>query len=112
MKPIAKDQTFRKARLRYLGLPLLLACMFVETVAADSMRCGRKVIRTGDSPAMLIDRCGEPLYRGRGYAELDVGDGKRQVKVERWHYKQTERALERVVLVYRGEIVGMETGRR
>lgn len=91
---------------------LILGIVFAAEAAADSMRCGRKVIRTGDTPATLIAHCGEPRYRGRGYAEVDTDEGRRSVKVEQWHYKAGETSLERIVLVYRGEIVGVETGDR
>lgn len=83
-----------------------------QLAVADSFRCGRKVIRSGDSPATLMRYCGEPAYRGRGYADVDTGDGQRQVKVEQWHYKLGERALEHIVYVYRGKVVGVDVGRR
>jgi len=90
----------------------MLLLLAVNNLAADTMRCGRKVIRTGDSPAAALEYCGEPRYKGRGYAEIDTADGSQTVKVEQWHYKKDDRSLERIVLVYRGEIVGVETGRR
>jgi len=93
-------------------LVLALACTLAQQLAADSMRCGRKVVRTGDSPAALLEHCGEPKYRGRGYAEVNTKDGRQAVKVEQWHYKRSERSLERIVLIYRGEIVAVETGSR
>ncbi len=94
------------------GLLALVGILLAGELVADSMRCGRALVRTGDSPAALLERCGEPNYRGRGYAEVQSDQGKQRVRVERWHYKRDERSLERVVLVFRGEIVGMETGRR
>lgn len=94
------------------GLLALVGGLLAGELAADSMRCGRALVRTGDSPAALLERCGEPNYRGRGYAEVQTHKGKQRIRVERWHYKRNERSLERIVLVYRGEIVGMETGRR
>lgn len=84
----------------------------VADVHADSMRCGRKVIRTGDSPSALLERCGEPLHRSRAYARVKTVDGMKEVRVERWHYKKSERSLERIVMIYRGEVVAVETGRR
>lgn len=95
-----------------MSLLALVGIVLAEALAADSMRCGRALVRTGDSPAALLERCGEPSYRGRGNAEVQTDEGLRRVKVERWHYKRDARSLERIVLVYRGEIVGVETGRR
>ena len=96
---------------RRVLLPVVLA-LSVSELAADTMRCGRKVIRTGDSPAAALEYCGEPRFKGRGYAEIQTAEGRQTVKVEQWHYKQDDRSLERIILVYRGEIVGVETGRR
>jgi hypothetical protein len=101
--------------LRGWARPALVFLVFglaASELLADTMRCGRKVIRTGDSPAVALEHCGEPRYKGRGTAEIDTADGRQTVKVEQWHYKQDDRSLERIVLVYRGEIVGVETGRR
>lgn len=89
-----------------------LSFLAAGEVKADSMRCGRKVIRSGDSPAKLLQHCGEPHYRGKGYADVDTGSGRRHVRVELWHYKRDKRSLERIVLVYRGEVVAIETGGR
>ena len=89
----------------------VLACVVAE-LKADSMRCGQKVVRTGDSPSVLLDRCGEPRHRGKAYAEVKTEEGLRRVRVDQWFYKKSERSLERVVLIYRGEIVRVETGGR
>jgi hypothetical protein len=90
----------------------VLLILLAQSLAADSIRCGRKVVREGDSPATLLAHCGEPLYRGKGYADVKTAEGKRSVRVEQWHYKQSERSLERIVLVYRGAVVGVQTGSR
>lgn len=79
---------------------------------ADSMRCGQKLVRTGDSPSVLLGRCGEPRHRGKAYAEIRTDDGLRKVRVDQWFYKKNDRSLERIVMIYRGEIVRIETGGR
>lgn len=91
---------------------VVAGALAIQSLAADSMRCGQKVVRSGDSPATLIKHCGEPIYRGRGYADVPTSDGKRNVRVEQWHYKLGERSLERIVLIYRGEVVAVRTGSR
>lgn len=89
-----------------------LACLTWNCAVADSMRCGRKVIRNGDSPATLLKHCGEPIWRGKADADVSTPEGRRHVRVEQWHYKPSERSLERIVLIYRGEVVAVETGSR
>jgi hypothetical protein len=79
---------------------------------ADSFRCGRKVVRSGDTLEELLQRCGEPRQRGSGYESIWLPDGQQRVRVERWHYKLGGRKLERVVLLYRGQIVAVRTGPR
>jgi hypothetical protein len=90
----------------------LALCFVPGLLAADSMRCGRKVLRTGDSSAMLQRHCGSPLYKDSGKETVKLDEGRRSVRVERWHYKKSSRSLERIVMVYRGRVVAMETGGR
>ncbi len=90
----------------------LLLSMFVDPAIADSFRCGRKVVRTGDSPAELLQRCGEPRYKDRGYENLRVQGGQKKLRVERWYYKKSSRQLEQIVLIHKGRIVAINTGRR
>lgn len=79
---------------------------------ADSFRCGRKLVQTGDSPEDLRLRCGEPRSLDRAQEELWYQGKRQKVRVERWHYKQGSRKLEHIVLIYHGEIVGIRTGSR
>lgn len=91
---------------------ILISVFVIEMVHADSMRCGQRVVRTGDSPAVLLARCGEPFHRGKGYAQVKTEGGRKKVRVDQWHYKKNDRSLERIVLIYQGEIVRVETGGR
>lgn len=95
-------------------------CLIVLTVAmaappsafADSYRCGRKLIRTGDSTADVLRVCGQPEARDRGQAEVRVDGVAKKVSVERWHYKQGTRSLSRIVNIHRGRVVSIEVGSR
>lgn len=96
-----------------LGLILILigGSALAET-RADSLRCGRTVVRNGDTLEKLRQRCGEPLRRDFVQEQFWLGDGLRRVRVERWYYKPGSRALSRFVLIYQGKIVGVRTGER
>lgn len=94
------------------GLFLAISLMIPVAVSADSIRCGRKVIRSGDSSADLVRKCGEPQSRDSAQEELWLNRTQQKVRVERWHYNQGSSKLARVVLVYRGEVVGVRTGNR
>lgn len=92
------------------GWLLALAC--AAPAAADSYRCGRKLVRTGDSSADLLRACGEPALKDRGREQIRH-EGKRiEVPVERWHYRKSPRSLERIVLIYRGRVAAIRTGGR
>ena len=98
-------------------LSLFMVCFlvmpaFIDTAIADSFRCGRKVVRTGDSPGDLLRSCGEPRYKDRGYENIRVQGRQKKARVERWYYKKSSRRLEQIVVIHKGRIIAINTGRR
>lgn len=94
--------------------PFLLAgilCL-VAPLYADSFRCGSKLVRNGDSPQALLQRCGEPQSRASSREEFWFEGRLQDARVERWHYKPGKGRLESIVLIYRGEIIAIQTGER
>ncbi len=85
---------------------------FIDTAVADSFRCGRKVVRTGDSPGELLQRCGKPRHKDKGYENIRTQGSRKKVRVERWYYKKSSRALEQIVVIHKGRIVAINTGQR
>ena len=81
-------------------------------IQADSYRCGRKLIRTGDSAADVLRVCGEPGYKDRGQQMLRQGGVEKSARVERWYYRKSRRSLEHVVLIHQGRVVAIEYGGR
>ncbi|MGU0811442.1 DUF2845 domain-containing protein [Pseudomonas aeruginosa] len=66
------------------GLVALLSLLPLADAQADSLRCGSRLVSTGD----ILARCGEPRSRDSlGYREV-VGEwGKRyEVEVQEWVY--------------------------
>jgi len=109
-----RNRANRRTRAIPIAVLALLAGIGVwpADLAADSFRCGRNVVRTGDSTSLLLEKCGEPRFRDRSYESVRLDGARKSLKVERWHYKQGSRRLARAVLIYRGRIVGIETGER
>jgi hypothetical protein len=97
-------------------LAMLLAGSVLLTTApgagGDSYRCGRKLVRSGDSSAAVLRLCGEPAYRDRGQADVRLDGVAQRVAVERWYYKRSRRSLEHVVVIHRGRVVEIAVGRR
>ena len=93
---------------RHYALVLLGGLLLVQNSAADSYRCGRKLVRSGDSKAQLLRLCGEPRFRDRGVETVKVDGSRQKARVERWYYRKSSRSLGRVILIYRGRIAGIE----
>jgi hypothetical protein len=89
----------------------LMAATFAPA-EADSYRCGRKLIRTGDSAADVLRICGEPKHKDRGKQLLRLQGTLQNISVERWYYKKSRRSLEHAVLLHRGRVVAIEAGGR
>jgi len=98
--------------LCYFMVGLWVMPAFIDTAMADSFRCGRKVVRTGDSPGDLLRSCGEPRYKDRGYENIRVQGSQKKARVERWYYKKSSRRLEQIVVIYKGRIIAINTGGR
>lgn len=98
--------------LLFFMVCLLVMPVLIDTAFADSFRCGRKVVRTGDSPADLLRICGKPRYKDRGYENIRSQGSRGKARVERWYYKKSSRRLEQIVVIYKGRIVAINTGHR
>lgn len=104
-----------RPRPSLLRTALLCAATLAATAndaMADSYRCGRQLIRTGDTAADVLRVCGEPRYKDRGKESLRVQGVTQQVSVERWYYRKSRRSLEHIVLLHRGRVVAVEVGSR
>lgn len=105
--------------IRPTGFALVTAALVIVAqwalcveAQADSYRCGRKLIRTGDSAAEVLRVCGAPGYKDRGQQTLRLGGAEQSANVERWYYKKSRRSLEHVVLLHKGRVVAIEVGAR
>lgn len=84
---------------------LLTAALFlVSTVAADSFRCGRKVIKQGDSTSELVKKCGEPARKFSSKETINVQGRQSKVPVSNWVYERN-RKKDMVVSVRSGAVI-------
>lgn len=96
-----------------MSIVLLTLVFFLATEAvADSYRCGRKLVHSGDSVSDLLRICGEPIYKGRGKETVKIDGVPRKASVQRWHYRKNQRSLEYIFLIYQGKIEAIEVGGR
>ncbi len=99
---------------------LLLSVFAGSTAAADSMRCGTKLIVDGDTRAEVRAKCGKPedidkstLLR-RAVLWLNgrpvyVGDGLVEVPVEKWLYNFGPQRFMRRLKFVDGKVTAIET---
>ena len=68
---------------------LLLFAIFIllsGSVVADSIRCGRKIVKTGDSSNTLIKKCGKPLSKFSSKEKINDGGNRSNTSVSNWVY--------------------------
>jgi hypothetical protein len=99
---------------------LTLALMFGTAAHADAMRCGNRLIGTGDNRASVREFCGEPadvvtrtilqrpnfLLRGRTFF---LNEGYVEVPVEVWTYNLGPNRLMRRISFVDGNVDSIET---
>ncbi len=96
---------------------LILSCVLLwllplPAAEADSFRCGHKVVRNGDAQSTVLAACGEPQRKDTAQEAIWSGASQKTVRVHRWYYKSSSRKLERVVLLYQGKVIAVQTGGR
>jgi hypothetical protein len=117
LRPIGKNPLWvQNAFMLRINLVVVAAVFisssYIPILHGDSFRCGRKLVRSGDSSGELLRVCGEPYHKDRGRVELAVNGINKLVNVERWHYKKSPRSLEHTIIVYRGNVEKVIVGGR
>jgi hypothetical protein len=79
---------------------------------ADSYRCGRKLVRTGDTRQALLRICGQPDHKDRGQEQVRIDGRSTKAPVERWYYQKSKRSLQRMVVLHKGRVVSIEIRRK
>ncbi|MDO6694148.1 DUF2845 domain-containing protein [Aliiglaciecola sp. 3_MG-2023] len=93
-----------------IGFGLLLTISILShSVYADTLRCGSKLIKTGDTSIDVILICGEPTYK----EDLTTQQRKhRGVKVERFLYVQPKGQFHKILEFHDGVLIKIENGPR
>lgn len=86
------------------GLPGMLAVCFSASALADSIRCGRAVVKVGDSTNALIKKCGQPSDKFSSRIQVYDNGRQRQTSVSNWVYRRAGQK-DRVVSIYAGTVM-------
>ena len=74
------------------------------TVSADSFRCGRKIVKTGDTVNVLMKKCGKPQRKFSSKNVISENGRQAKVAVSNWVY-QRARKKDIIVSVRSGTVV-------
>jgi len=89
------------------ALLLVIFMLLSNNAPADSFRCGRSIVKVGDSSNSLIRKCGDPT---RKYTSKEIINNQgRQFRagVSNWVYAR-KAGKDMVVAVYSGVVVKMQ----
>ncbi|MFA3791934.1 DUF2845 domain-containing protein [Aliiglaciecola sp. SL4] len=91
-----------------IGL-LFCTSLISHSVYADTLRCGSKLIKIGDSTLNVMLTCGEPTYK----EDLSSHQEKHHsVKVERFLYMQPKGKFHKILEFHDGVLITIENGPR
>jgi hypothetical protein len=95
--------------MRIFGLGLALA-LLSQTAAADTMRCGDRLVSNGAPAVLVLELCGTPDTRERWHEHRYLHDvGHVADDTEQWTYNFGASQLLRILQFRRGRLVSIET---
>jgi hypothetical protein len=94
---------------------ITLGLSIATTASADTMRCGRRLIRPGDSKARVLARCGEPISRDYIGTDTHINYSSGNVSertVEEWTYNFGPSKFMRILRFRSGRLIWIRDGDR
>ncbi len=89
---------------------LCLCVLFVflsNTAVATSFRCGRTLVKVGESSNALMKKCGSPLRKYSSRETINDHGRQQQVGVSNWVYERG-RKKDMIVSLYGGAVVKIQ----
>jgi len=93
--------------MKYLLLITWLIILSSD-LSANSIRCGNKVVKTGDSGNQLIKKCGEPVRKFSGKEFATENGRSSNVTVSNWVFERDGKR-DMVVSVRNGTIIRIKS---
>jgi len=88
------------------ALLLVIFMLLSSNTPADSFRCGRSIVKVGDSSNSLIRKCGDPAKKYTSKEIINNQGRQFRAGVSNWVYAR-KRGKDMVVAVYSGVVVKM-----
>jgi len=86
---------------------LMVSILFSNIATADSFRCGRKIVKQGDSGSSLIRKCGNPVRKYSSKEMVDDQGRQSRVAVSNWVYERN-RGKDMIVSVRSGTVIKIQ----
>jgi hypothetical protein len=84
---------------------LFMAVLLLSgNVYADSFRCGRKIVKTGDTGNVLVKKCGQPVRKFSSKETVYDGGQQSNVTVSNWVFQRLGKN-DMIVSILRGTVV-------
>jgi len=89
-------------------LLLFTVFLFLSSIAvADSFRCGRKIVKSGDSGNALVKKCGNPTRKYSSKETVNVGGHRTSVPVSNWIYERDGKK-DMIVSIRSGSVIKIQ----
>ena len=88
-------------------LVLFLLVSLSGNLLADSFRCGRKLVKTGESSNALVKKCGQPVRKLKSNEQVKLHGQQKRTAVSNWVYERRNKK-DMVVSIKNGTVVRIE----
>ena len=83
-------------------------CVLLSSAAlANSFRCGKSLVKTGDSSNTLTKKCGDPSRKHRSKELINDHGREFRAGVSNWVYSR-KAGKDMIVSIYNGEIIKIQ----
>lgn len=111
----AVPRSLRSDRVTRAAVVLLALVLTASHAAADTFRCGNRLVRDGDPIEEVHRRCGDPTFRtfSTEYVSFETASGlavTKAVAVETWTYNRGPREFVRYLKFRDGRLVSIVEG--
>ena len=86
---------------------LMTAVLISSDINADSFRCGRKVVKLGESGNALIKKCGDPIRKYSSNEVINDRGHQLRASVSNWVYERRGKK-DMIVSVHRGKVMKLQ----
>ena len=90
---------------KYILFTVIL--LFASDAFAGSIRCGRKIVKPGDSGNTLIKKCGNPVRKYSSKETVNENGRQSNATVSNWVYQRTGKK-DMVVSVRNGAVIKIQ----